>query len=101
VGDDQLVDELVMQFTHNIEMAWFLPGIAPTGKEIKQPLVVIVKFRDGKVAHEHIYWDQASLLVQLNLLDKQTLPILGEEIADKVLDPTLPGNQLLDRVIKI
>ena len=59
------------------------------------PLVAIVKFREGKVAHEHIYWDQASVLVQLGLLDSGTLPVAGIESARKALDPSLPSNALM------
>ena len=69
IGTDQLVDEMVVRFTHTVEMDWMLPGIAPTGKRVEVALVVIVHFRDGKLAHEHIYWDQASVLAQLGLID--------------------------------
>jgi carboxymethylenebutenolidase len=78
-------------------MDWMLPGIAPTGKRVQVPLVVIVYFRDGKLAHEHIYWDQASVLVQLGLIDPSTLPVAGVESARKVLDPALPSNTLMQR----
>ena len=97
VGDDRIVDELVFQFTHTIAMDWILPGIAPTGRRVEFPLVVIAHFRDGKLAHEHIYWDQASVLVQLGLLDSSKLPIAGIESARKVLDPKLPANEMIDR----
>ena len=86
VGDDQIVDELIFQFTHTIAMDWILPGVAPTGRRVEFPLVVIAHFRDGKLAHEHIYWDQASVLVQLGLLDSNNLPVAGVESARKVLD---------------
>jgi len=97
IGEDRLVDEMVFTFTHSIAMDWMLPGIAPTGKRVEVPLVVIVHFRDGKLAHEHIYWDQASVLVQLGLLDASTLPVAGVDSARKVLDPTLPANALIQR----
>jgi carboxymethylenebutenolidase len=97
VGADQLVDEMVISFTHTIEMDWMLPGVAPTGKRIEIALVVIVRFRDGKLAHEHIYWDQASVLAQLGLIDPATLPVAGVESARKVLDPTRPANALIER----
>jgi carboxymethylenebutenolidase len=87
VGEDQLVDELIFSFTHTEEMPWMLPGVAPTNKYVEVPLVVIVKFRDGKLAHEHIYWDQASVLKQLGLITDPALPVLGAETARKVLDP--------------
>jgi carboxymethylenebutenolidase len=95
IGTDQLVDEMVIKFTHSIEMDWMLPGIPPTGRRVEVPLVVIVRFRDGKLAHEHIYWDQASVLVQLGLLDSEKLPVSGAESARKVLDPAVPANSLI------
>ncbi|PYI59957.1 MAG: hypothetical protein DMC59_04485 [Verrucomicrobia bacterium] len=97
IGEDQLVDEMVFKFTHTIPMDWMLPGIPPTGKRVEVPLVAIVRFRDGKLAHEHIYWDQASVLVQIGLLDATKLPVAGVESAHKVLDPTLPANELMKR----
>ena len=97
VGNDQLVDEMVFKFTHTIPMDWMLPGIAPTGKRVEVPLVAIVQFRDGKLAHEHIYWDQASVLVQLGLLDAGNLPVAGVESARKAMNKELPSNALIDR----
>ena len=97
IGNDQLVDEMVFTFTHTIRMDWMLPGIAPTGKRVEVPLVAIVRFREGKLAHEHIYWDQASVLVQLGLLDAASLPVAGIESAHKALDPSLPSNALMRR----
>ena len=97
IGNDQLVDEMVFKFTHTIRMDWMLPGVAPTGKQVEVPLVAIVQFRDGKLAHEHIYWDQASVLVQLGLLDPNNLPVTGVETARKALDPKLPSNALMRR----
>jgi len=97
IGNDQLVDEMVFKFTHTSRMDWMLPGIAPTGKRVEVPLVAIVRFREGKLAHEHIYWDQASVLVQLGLLDAVTLPVAGIESARKALDPSLPSNALMGR----
>jgi carboxymethylenebutenolidase len=97
IGEDQLVDEMVFKFTHTIRMDWILPGVAPTGKRVEVPLVAIVRFRDGKLAHEHIYWDQASVLVQIGLIDPANLPVTGMESARKVLDPTLPANALMKR----
>lgn len=97
IGEDQLVDEMVFKFTHTIPMDWMLPGVAPTGKRVEVPLVAIVRFRDGKLAHEHIYWDQASVLVQIGLIDADKLPVAGVESARKVLDSTLPANALMSR----
>ena len=97
IGDDQLVDEMIFKFTHTIKMDWMLPGIAPTGRRVEIPLVAIVRFRDGKLADEHIYWDQGSVLVQLGLLDPRTLPVVGVESAKKAVDKQLPSNALIDR----
>src|ERR1700682_4953022 len=97
IGVDRVVDEMVFEFTHTIKMDWMLPGVEPTGKHVKVPLVVIVHFRDGKLAHEHIYWDQASVLAQLGLIDATKLPVAGVETAEKVLNPSLPANELMKR----
>jgi carboxymethylenebutenolidase len=97
IGNEQVVDEMVFKFTHTIAMDWMLPGIASTGKRVEVPLVAIVHFREGKLAHEHIYWDQASVLVQLGLLDAGSLPVAGIETARKALNPSLPSNALIDR----
>src|SRR5580704_7723026 len=84
VGDDQLVDEMIFSFTHTQEMPWMLPGVPPTNRYVEVALVVIVRFRDGKLAHEHIYWDQASVLKQIGLLTDPGLPVFGAESAHKV-----------------
>ena len=97
IGVDRIVDEMVFEFTHTSKMDWMLPGVEPTGKHVKVALVVIVHFRDGKLAHEHIYWDQASVLAQLGMIDSSKLPVAGVESAEKVLDPTLPSNELMNR----
>ncbi len=97
IGSDRVVDEMIIRFTHTIEIDWWLPGIAPTGKRVECATVAIVTFRDGKLFNEHIYWDQASVLVQLGLLDPATLPVAGVETARKVIDPTLPSNRLMER----
>lgn len=85
VGEDQIVEELVIKFTHTTMVEWMLPKIAPTGKKLEVALVVIVKFEGDKIAHEHIYWDQATVLVQLGLLDPNGLPVCGAESARKIL----------------
>ena len=87
VGENQLVDEMIFSFTHTQEMPWMLPGIAPTNRRVEVALVAIVQFRDGKLVHEHIYWDQASVLKQLGLLTDPKLPVCGAESAHKVLSP--------------
>jgi carboxymethylenebutenolidase len=94
IGDDQIVDEMIFRFTHTIKMDWMLPGVEPTGKRVEVPLVAIVKLRGDKLAHEHIYWDQASVLVQLGLLDAGELPVAGVESAKKAVNPGLAARKL-------
>jgi carboxymethylenebutenolidase len=90
LGQDQLVDEMIFSFTHTEEMPWMLPGVPPTHRPVEIPLVVVVGFRDGKLAHERIYWDQASVLKQIGLLTDPSLPVFGAETAHKLLDPSMP-----------
>jgi|SRR5262245_41524078 len=96
VGQGRVVDEQILRFTHSIRMDWLLPGIPPTGRRVELPMVAIVQFEGDKVAHEHIYWDLASVLVQVGLIDR-TLPVRGGEIAAQVLDPAQPMNELIRR----
>jgi carboxymethylenebutenolidase len=97
IGDGRLVDELLVSFTHDRDMPFWLPGVAPTGKHVTLPHVVVIGFDDGKFSYEHIYWDQASLLVKVGLLDPATLPVLGVEQARKAQDPNRPSNELIAR----
>jgi carboxymethylenebutenolidase len=89
LGEDQLVDEIIFSFTHTEEMPWILPGVAATHRHVDIPLVVVVGSRDGKLAHERIYWDQASVLKQIGLLTDPSLPVFGAETAQKLLDPAM------------
>ena len=86
VGKDQIVEELIFSFTHDAEIPFMLPGVRPTGKYVEVPLVVVMKIKNGKVAHEHIYWDQASVLAQVGLLDPQNLPVSGEDQAKRLAE---------------
>lgn len=97
VGADRVVDEMVMDFTHDRVMDTLLPGLAPTGRRVRLAVVVVAGFEGGKVASEHIYWDQASLLVQVGMFDASRLPVCGLEQAAKVLDRHRPSNQLIER----
>jgi carboxymethylenebutenolidase len=90
LGQDQLVDEMIFSFTHSEEMPWMLPGVPPTYRHVDIPLVVVVGFREDKLAHERIYWDQASVLKQIGLLTDSSLPVFGAETAQKLLDPAMP-----------
>jgi len=96
IGQGQVVDELIIRFTHSIRMDWLLPGVPPTGKRVEVPFGAIIRFDGDKIVHEHLYWDQASLLVQIGLLDR-ALPVRGGEIAAQVLNPTRPMNELIHR----
>lgn len=95
VGADRLVDEFVVHFTHTTEIDWMLPGIAPTEREVSIPTVAVVQFDGDKLVHEHVYWDQASVLVQIGKLDPRGLPVAGAEAARKAVDKTLPSNTLM------
>jgi carboxymethylenebutenolidase len=97
VGADRIVDEMLFCFTHDNEIDWMLPGIAPTGRYVEIPLVAIVRFRGDKIHSEHIYWDQASVLVQIGLLDPARFPVAGREAARKAFDEHQPSNTLMAR----
>jgi len=97
VGADRVVNEGVLCFTHDTEIDWMLPGVPPTGRYVEVGLVGIITFRGDKLVHEHIYWDQASVLVQIGLLDPEGLPVAGIDAAKKILDPSLPSNALMRR----
>ncbi len=97
VGADRIVDEMLTSFTHDVEIDWMLPGVAPTGRRVEVPIVAIVGFRGDKLYHEHIYWDQASVLVQIGLLDPKGLPVAGAEAARKLVDETRPSKSLMRR----
>ncbi len=95
VGSDRVVDEMLFCFTHTREIDWMLPGVEPTGRYVEVPLIAIVRFRGDKLHNEHIYWDQASVLVQIGKLDPAGLPVAGREAAQKLVDETLPSNTLM------
>ena len=97
VGADRVVDEMLFCFTHDNEIDWMLPGVKPTGKSVEIPLVAIVRFRGDRIYSEHIYWDQASVLVQVGLLDPKLYPTAGIETARKAFDEHEPSNTLMAR----
>ena len=66
--DDAIVEEAKVRIVHSKQMDWFLPGIPPTNKLIEMDLVIIIEFRDGKMAAERIYWDHAAVLRQVGKL---------------------------------
>lgn len=95
VGDSRVVDEVIFCFTHDRVVDFLLPAVQPTGKYVEVPLVAVVTFEGDKIAHEHIYWDQASVLVQIGLIEPDGLPVAGRESAEKVRDRSLPSNRLI------
>jgi len=94
VAQDRVIDEFLLRLTHSVRMDWFAPGIEPTGRRVVVPTVGIIAFEDGKISSEHIYWDQATVLLQLGVLEAG-LPALGAEQADRLLDPDAPANELI------
>jgi carboxymethylenebutenolidase len=97
VGQERVIDEIIFSFTHDIEMDWMLPGVTPTGRHVDVPFVVVVQLGGDDIVCERIYWDQASVLVQIGLLDPAGLPVVGAQAARKVVDPKLPSNELIKR----
>lgn len=94
VSDDRVIDEFVLSFTHTLRIEWLVPGIPPTGREVAVPTVGVITFEDERIASEHIYWDQASVLTQLGVLPGG-LPVLGANQADRLRDPDAPANELI------
>jgi carboxymethylenebutenolidase len=95
VGSERVVDELIIRFTHTCEMPFWLPAIAPTGRRVELPIVVVMAFDEAQVASEHIYWDQASLLIQIGLLETANLPIAGSIQAQALVDPAVALNGMI------
>lgn len=94
VGQNRLIDEFVLRFTHTIRMDWFAPGIDATGRRLVVPHVAVISYENGKISSEHIYWDQATVLTQMGLL-KESLPVIGASQCDRLLDVNAPVNQLI------
>lgn len=99
VGQNRVIDEFVLHFTHTVQMDWFAPGVEPTGRRLVLPHVAIIAFQDGKISSEHIYWDQAAVLLQLGLLE-EGLPALGADQANRLLNDDAPANELIGKLTK-
>jgi carboxymethylenebutenolidase len=99
VGQNRVIDEFILHFTHTVQMDWFAPGVAPTGRRVVLPNVAIITLQDGKVSSEHIYWDQAAVLLQLGLVG-DGLPALGADQADRLLNDDAPANELIRKLTK-
>ena len=97
VGTDTIVEESILRFTHNEEVPWMLPGVAPTGRRVEVAVCTVVRMRNDKIAHEHVYWDQASVLAQIGLIDGASLPVVGAESARQLEAPDGPLNGLQTR----
>lgn len=97
VAQNRVIDEFILRLTHTVQMDWFAPGIAPTGRRLVVPHVGIVAFEGGKISSEHIYWDQATVLLQLGILEGE-LSVLGTGQADRLLDPNAPANTMIRKV---
>jgi hypothetical protein len=112
IGADRVVDELHVAFQHTQEVPWMLPGVPPTDKQVEIILVSIVSLRAGRLYSEHVYWDQASILVQVGLLDPKLvpqgvqgvdrLPVVGRESARRILEenPEVEGKDYHNRLIR-
>jgi carboxymethylenebutenolidase len=97
IGATRIVDELVIRFTHTIQMDWVLPGVPPTGKRIEFAMVVVVYTEGDRISAENLYWDSATIMHQAGLLTDSKLPVLGAESARNMLSHTAPLNELLHR----
>lgn len=110
IGIDRVVDEILLSFRHTQEMPWILPGVPPTDKQVEVALVMVVCIRAGKLVQENVYWDQATVLVQIGALDPnfvpkdlkskgmQRQPVVGADAVKKILDPeNVPSNQLIPK----
>lgn len=109
IGVDRIVDELYIQFKHTCHMPWVLPCVPPTNKKVEIVVVSIVGMRGGKIWSERVYWDQASVMFQVGLLDPdevpeefkkgglEMLPVAGSEAARKVMDfESEESNDMID-----
>lgn len=96
VGQNRIIDEFIVRFTHSVRMDWFAPGIEPTGRRIAVPHVAVIAFEDGRISSEHIYWDHATVLRQMGLLDA-SLPVMDAGQCDRMLNVEAPANELIDR----
>jgi carboxymethylenebutenolidase len=96
VEQNRIIDEFVLRLTHSVRMDWFAPGIEPTSCRLAIPHVAVIAFENGKISSEHIYWDHATLLAQMGLLSAK-LPVIGAGQCDRLLDPSAPVNQLIER----
>jgi carboxymethylenebutenolidase len=98
VNQERLVEEQILRFVHTKPITFMLPNIPPTGKIICIPLVVVVAVQDKKIASEHIYWDQASVLKQIGWITEQAWPVSGAEQATTLKPQTHPHDQPINAI---
>jgi carboxymethylenebutenolidase len=97
VGQGRIIDEFILRLTHTVRMDWFAPGVEPTHRRLAVPHVAVIAFENGLIASEHIYWDQATVLVQMGLL-QGNLPVMGADQGNRLLNADAPANQLIDQI---
>jgi carboxymethylenebutenolidase len=85
IAADTIVEEAVFSFTHDQVMDWMIPGVPTTGKRVEVAVTGVVKFENGLIASEHLYWDHASVLAQLGMIDRSKVPVQGAESARTLL----------------
>lgn len=82
-----------------------IPGIPPTGKKLRIPFTAVVNIRGDRLYHEHIAWDQLTVLFQLGLMPEYLpfpYPVGGHASTGKKLEYRVPGaghevaNKLVD-----
>ncbi len=95
--ETSVVEEMTISFTHDAEIPWILPAVEPSGRRVVVPIVAVIGTRNGLVHTEHIYWDQATVLAQMGLVDTSQLPIIGAEQAD-LLSPS-PAPEKFNRLL--
>ncbi|CAN8106319.1 unnamed protein product [Discula destructiva] len=107
MGIDRIVDEFIFKFTHDQMIDWILPGVPPTHKKVEVPFTAVVNIRGDRLYHEHIAWDQGTVLRQIGLMPEYLpfpyplpdgkkvsegksleyrVPVAGIEIAEKMRD---------------
>eukprot|EP00914_Ancora_sagittata_P028360 GHVO01055920.1.p1 GENE.GHVO01055920.1~~GHVO01055920.1.p1 ORF type:complete len:152 (+),score=6.36 GHVO01055920.1:194-649(+) len=98
VGSDRVVDEFIFKLTHDKTVDWLLPGVPPTRKILEIPMIAVVNIRGDRLYHEHIWWDQATILRQAGILSTHVshptpeglkqlrLPIAGAESAHMLMN---------------
>jgi carboxymethylenebutenolidase len=108
VGIDRVIDEFILKMTHDSQVDWLVPGVPATGRQIEVPMTGVVNIRGDRLYHEHIAWDQATVLVQLGVMGVSVpygdgkgkelrLPVAGRECVEKMREKeSVPSNEMLE-----